>query len=169
MINIRYGRSFSDDTYEYLIDFSKPMTVRQFIDECLAKKGEWGSISINDCLRGPKCDYSHGVILGEPFSEEILNKEVEAAHGNGGWSCSDFVLLVKEPEVKYAEKKVKPEEVEAEPIGDFLERYNKRIVQEMEDELRAMVKKIIREETPKSKEFMELVKEAMKEGENEDA
>ena len=93
MIEIRYGQSHSDDTCDYIVTISNPMTLGEFIDEWIQDKGEWGYFFVlngKSFLEAEKCEYRYGAIIGEPFPNDILEKEIKSVRGNGGWSRSDF-------------------------------------------------------------------------------
>ena len=99
-IYITYGRTSSDETSEYIINYPKGMTVREFINEQLADEREWGFFGIYcaDQLwfeRGnPYCEYRHGKIITEPFSDDILDSVIKDVSGSGGWSRSDFKFII---------------------------------------------------------------------------
>lgn len=95
MIKITYGREYCDCTCEYTITISKPMTVREFIEEWMADGNEWGYFGIYDgetIFGNPNCEYSHGKIKGDPLPEEWLDRQINRVIGSGGWSRSDFVF-----------------------------------------------------------------------------
>ena len=90
----------SDCTGPYEVTISKPMTVREFIDELLTSyPDEWGYIGIykeGEWFGYPHCEYKWGKLLYS-LPEEYLDKQIEKVSGHGGWSNSDFILhLVKE-------------------------------------------------------------------------
>ena len=98
MIEIKYGQSHSDATYDYIITISQPMTLREFIDEWIQDNGEWGYFYLWDGrsrLDYDKCEYRYGEIISEPFSDDILNKEIKSVSGSGGWSRSDFCFVLQ--------------------------------------------------------------------------
>ena len=102
MINITYGKPYSDDTWEYIITTDNK-TVGDFICEVLKDKDEWGYFGIYDsktisALGNPKCEYSDGRIIGKPLPQEYLNKEIKSVSGSGGWSRSDFLFMVERDE-----------------------------------------------------------------------
>ena len=93
MIKIRYGQSHSDATYDYFVTINHPMTLEEFIDEWIQDKREWGYFFVlngKSFLEAEKCEYRYGEIIGEPFPNDILEKEIKSVRGNGGWSRSDF-------------------------------------------------------------------------------
>jgi len=89
----------SDCTGPYNVIFTKDMTVRQFIDEILTERdSEWGYIGIDSpgTIFGKPCiEYSHGAIK-ESLPDEYLDKVIIDVKGSGGWSRSDFLLVLKE-------------------------------------------------------------------------
>ena len=89
----------SDCTGPYNVIFAKGMTVRQFIDEMLTEHdSEWGYIGIyrpKSILFGKPCiEYSHGA-LKETMPDEYLDKVIINVNGSGGWSRSDFQLVLE--------------------------------------------------------------------------
>jgi len=102
MINIKYGKPYSDDTWEYIITTDNK-TVGDFIREVLKDTHEWGYFYIYDSkkssvFRNPRCEYSHGKIIGEPLPQEYLSKEIKSVSGSGGWSCSDYFFVIESDE-----------------------------------------------------------------------
>lgn len=87
----------SDCTGEYVVDFTKGMTVGQFIQEILTDhKSEWGSISIfepNNIFGNPRMSYLHGK-AESMLPKEYLDKEILKVDGHGGWTLSDFRLYI---------------------------------------------------------------------------
>lgn len=96
MITINYGRGCSDDTYEYIVKISKPMTVGKFIEEWLTEQpNEWGYFGIHDgksIFGNPKCEYSQGKLITVPLPKKYLNAEIDSVIGGGGWTRSDFIF-----------------------------------------------------------------------------
>ena len=100
MIRIKAtGGMGGDDTYPYDAIMDRPYTVREFVDEVLFKKGNWGCIRVSDnprdALGEVLCWYSHGKLEEEYASlKECEDKQVKSANGSGGWSRYDFTLMV---------------------------------------------------------------------------
>ena len=99
MINIKYGKAYSDDTWEYIVT-TDCKRVGDFINEWLDNyPREWGKIRILlpgvDYFDCPACDYQYGVIILNPFMKEDLDRSIVSVSGSGGWSCSDFNIGVK--------------------------------------------------------------------------
>jgi hypothetical protein len=90
----------SDCTGPYDVIFTEGMTVRQFIDEMLTEhKSEWGYIGIDKpgSIFGKPCiEYSHGELKGQSMPEEYMDKVITKVKGSGGWSRSDFQLVLEE-------------------------------------------------------------------------
>lgn len=88
----------SDCTGPYSVSISKPMTVREFINELLSTyPGEWGYIGIykyGTIFGDPYCEYWHGKLLYS-LPDEYLDRKIEQVDGSGGWSRSDFLLKVE--------------------------------------------------------------------------
>lgn len=102
MIDIMYGKPYSDDTWDYIITTDNK-TVGDFIREKLKDKREWGYFGIynskkNSAFGSPRCEYSDGKIIGEPLPQGYLEKEIKSVSGNGGWSRSDFLFVVERSE-----------------------------------------------------------------------
>lgn len=99
MINIQYIRSYSDETNEYLVELSRSMTVREFIDEWLeTRPDEWGYFGIYDCksiFGNPVCEYRYGKIITPILPTNFLESEIKCVHGSGGWTRSDFQFEVE--------------------------------------------------------------------------
>ena len=89
----------SDCTGPYFVSISKPMTVREFINELLSTyPKEWGYIGIykpKTFYGDPCCEYSHGKLLYS-LPDKCLDQKIEQVEGSGGWSRSDFLLKVEE-------------------------------------------------------------------------
>lgn len=107
MIEIEYGKGYSDQTFEYKITIRKPMTVGEFIKEWMTERpDEWGYFGIYDDGRtifgNPKCEYSDGKIITDPIPDEYINAEIAEVNGSGGWTRSDFIFkpTKEEPDVK---------------------------------------------------------------------
>lgn len=96
MIRFRQISCGSDCTGPYDVEISKPMTVRQFINELLTDyPREWGYVGIysEGAIFGePRCEYSHGALSTPPLPESYLDKQIDSVDGSGGWSRSDFIL-----------------------------------------------------------------------------
>lgn len=98
MINIMYGKPYSDDTWDYIIKTDNK-TVGDFIREVLKDEREWGYFGIYNSKKSsvfgdPRCEYGDGKIIGEPLPQEYLNKEIKSVSGSGGWSRSDYLFVV---------------------------------------------------------------------------
>lgn len=96
MIRFRQTSCGSDCTGPYDVEISKPMTVRQFINELLTNyKSEWGYVGIyskGTIFGEPRCEYRHGELVTSPLPESYLDKQIDFVDGGGGWSRSDFTL-----------------------------------------------------------------------------
>lgn len=103
MINIEYGKGYSDDTYEYFVT-TDCKTVGDFINEVLMeRKSEWGYFGIYDsnvfsAFGNPKCEYRYGEIITEPLPKKFMDKEIKEVFGSGGWSRSDYLFVVDRSE-----------------------------------------------------------------------
>lgn len=100
-IRINCGPTGGDACSPYYITFPEGMTAREFIMEQLSDEREWGHFTIKpeedegwDWL---ECEYRYGKVIHEhpsPLPEVILDRPLKKASGSGGWSRSDFVLVV---------------------------------------------------------------------------
>ena len=104
-----YGPQGSDCTGPIYVHFDDGLTVREFIDYQL-KNNEWGYIGIKSTVDqffgSPKFEYKKNQILGEMFSDDILDSEVKEIKGSGGWSRSDFIIELKEKCKKASENTI---------------------------------------------------------------
>lgn len=100
MISIKAtGSMGGDSTYPYEAIMDRPYTVREFVDEILAKKENWGCIRVSDNPRDlfgeALCWYRYGKLEEEYVTlRECESMQVKSAHGSGGWSRYDFTLMV---------------------------------------------------------------------------
>lgn len=92
MIRIRYGKSYGDETNEYIISYPEGMTVREFIDEWISDEREWGFFKLFN--RSGYCEYRYGKIITDPLPDEILDSPIKRVSGSGGWSRSDFNFVI---------------------------------------------------------------------------
>ena len=99
MITFKQITFGSDCTGLYDVAISKPMTVKEFVDELLTDYPfEWGYIGIyeqREVFGNPKCEYRYGKLLSS-LPAEYLDKEIKEVNGHGGWSRSDFTLKLQE-------------------------------------------------------------------------
>lgn len=94
LFRIDYGPQGGDATGPYYITLLKECTVREFINEWLKNKGEWGYFGIHD-KAGHLCrDYKYGEIVGDPLPDYILDSTIKRVNGSGGWSRSDFIFWI---------------------------------------------------------------------------
>ena len=80
--------------WEYLIKFSKPMRLRDFIEELLKERSdEWGYFGIRDnhntALGNPQWEYRYGSLITPP-KDELSNRTIKSVTGSGAWSRSDY-------------------------------------------------------------------------------
>ena len=98
MVTYRQISCGSDCTGPYEVKISKPMKVREFIDEILSTyPHEWGYIGIykeRTFFGEPCCEYKWGELLYK-LPKEYLDKEIESVDGSGGWSRSDYLLHIR--------------------------------------------------------------------------
>ena len=99
MIRIKaMGSMGGDATYPYKAIMDRPYTVREFVDEVIAKKDNWGRIDVSDSPDNRRkevlCWYQYGKLGERGMREGYDDKLVKSAHGSGGWSRYDFTLMV---------------------------------------------------------------------------
>lgn len=97
-IHISYGRTYGDETTEYIVTFTDGMTVQDFITEWLTTKPEeWGYFQVRvpdtTWINYPTMEYEHGDILTNNITE-YLDKKLIKVSGSGGWTRSDFIFTV---------------------------------------------------------------------------
>ena len=99
-----YGKTYGDETTEYIIDVSPTATVRSVLVDIVNQKNEWGYIGIKDdkepFFGSHRFEYGNG--KSEKVSEDeekfwngIMNLKVVAMEGSGGWTRSDYQLVLE--------------------------------------------------------------------------
>ena len=99
LFNISYGPQRSDCTGPYYITLLRECTVREFINEWLKNKSEWGYFGIkpktgSTIFGDPCCEYRYGEIITAPLPEDILDSKIKSVSGSGGWTNSDFLFVI---------------------------------------------------------------------------
>lgn len=88
----------SDETYPYKAIMDRPYTVKEFVDEVVADKDNWGAIDVIDSSDNqrnvPLCEYHHGEIDKPGMKVGYEDRLVKSARGSGGWSMYDFTLVI---------------------------------------------------------------------------
>lgn len=87
----------SDSTASYSVMLDKEYIVGEFIDAVLSNDKEWGTIGIHKrgtVFGDPKCEYKYGALLNT-LPDDILNKKVVSATGDGGWYMMNYILKVR--------------------------------------------------------------------------
>ena len=84
----------SDETAPYDV-FDFKTNVKEFVDEVLSRKGDWGKIDFIGY--GRPIEYKFGKIIGE-IPEYVLKREIEKVDAVGGWSYMSYRVFLK---VKY--------------------------------------------------------------------
>lgn len=82
-----------DCTAPYDIDFYEKCTLKEFIDEVLSCKDEWGYIDIRHNKISFRVEYRYGE-LKTPISNEIFGRTVIFAEASGGWTRMDYKLYL---------------------------------------------------------------------------
>lgn len=99
---IHSGGPYGDCTSRYDVEFDKPTTVREFINEVLNNNPisdhEWGTIDIA-CKGGiygrPTCGYRHNKLTTEPLPEEYMDKVITYCTAHGGWSLMNYTIYLE--------------------------------------------------------------------------
>lgn len=107
----RVGQERRDCTATYDVILDREYTVGEFIFTVLSSIDEWGCIMIGDdpsetpietYLSGKKrYEYRHGKILSD-VPEDLLNKKVDCAKADGGWTRMDYFIFLQREEKKDA-------------------------------------------------------------------
>ena len=82
-----------DCTAPYDIDFFESCIMKEFIDEILSDKEEWGYITINHDKTSFSIEYRNGE-LKTPIANEILGRKIIFAEASGGWTRMDYKLYL---------------------------------------------------------------------------
>lgn len=86
-----------DCTASYSITDYKATTVGEFINEVLTEcPNEWGYIEDNNHHR--IAEYKYGKVVTNNATAELRNKQIIKIIGNGGWSCMDYLITLREEE-----------------------------------------------------------------------
>lgn len=91
------SRTFGDETAIYSVELSKEYTVKEFVDEVVSNKSNWGRIGIASegaIFGNPMCEYKWGKLLTE-LPSEIMTDKVISAEAHGGWTMMDFKLTIQ--------------------------------------------------------------------------
>lgn len=102
---VKYGEIIGDATCEYFIEVSPTATVNEVLVDIVNNKDEWGYIGIKDDkepLFGSHCfEYGFGKSKSvdtneEQFWHSIMKRKVISMKGSGGYSRSDYQLVLEE-------------------------------------------------------------------------
>lgn len=100
---IEYGKTRSDETCEYKIQVAENVTVKDVITNIISNKNEWGRIGIKDdnhpFFGKYPISYKNGKFVdidekAQEYWNIIKDCKVVAMKGDGGWSCSDYQLIL---------------------------------------------------------------------------
>ena len=91
------------DTYKYTLNFQKPYTVQNLIDDITTNyKNEFGHIGVKDGVffahtpfGNPNCEYKDGAIIAPTLPQHVLNAEIESATCTGGWGLFNYLITLK--------------------------------------------------------------------------
>lgn len=92
------SRIFGDCTQNFKVtDF--PETVKELVDQILARTNEWGSIRIDmgeeiGFFDLEEYEYRYGN-LNDPISDEQLAAKVKSVTANGGWTCMSYLIITE--------------------------------------------------------------------------
>ena len=120
-ITITYGEEVGDCTRPYHVTLNRSdITVKEFIDYVLSeRKSEWGYIRIyNWGNKAPwdadyKFEYKHGEAkVDEVVPSRILASCIKQLVGSGGWSRSDWDIIIEGKEQMNKEDAIKKLEIE---------------------------------------------------------
>ena len=89
-------RTFRDGRAGYEVTIDRKYTVKEFINEVISNKNEWGYIGIKrgrafTILGDPSCEYKLGELLSN-LPEDYLDKEISFVYASGGWSRMDYLI-----------------------------------------------------------------------------
>lgn len=90
------GPERGDCTAPCEVILDKEYLVREFIEEVLKRKEEWGYIGIKSdksFFGDPNCEYRHGKLLGT--LPGYMSRKVKSVTADGGWSRMDYILEVE--------------------------------------------------------------------------
>lgn len=93
------GGPYGDETSRYDLEFIKPYTVQELIDEVLKDVREWGYIGIyteGTTFGEPVCEYSHGKLITPNLPDEYLNKKIVKCKASGGWTRMDYLIYLED-------------------------------------------------------------------------
>jgi len=93
---IQNTKTFGDETAGYSVELTKDYTVKEFVDEVVSDKKEWGYIGIESkgsFFGDPNCEYKWGKLLTE-LPSEILPNKIKSVKASGGWSRMDYLLVL---------------------------------------------------------------------------
>lgn len=82
-----------DCTAPYDIDFFESYTVKEFVDDILSNKEEWGWITIHFDKTERTFEYRDGGLKTE-LPKELLSRTIVFAGASGGWSRMDYHLYL---------------------------------------------------------------------------
>ena len=98
---IETGGPYGDCTSDFVVKFDRPYTIGEFIKEIYEEdtNGAWGRVRV---LNGREwwdgidiCSYRSGK-WETPCPPEYLDRVIESASCNGGWSLLNFYVTLKE-------------------------------------------------------------------------
>lgn len=82
-----------DCTAPYDIDFFESYKVKEFVDDILSNKEEWGWITIRFDKTERTFEYRDGRLKTE-LPKELLSRTIVFAGASGGWSRMDYHLYL---------------------------------------------------------------------------
>lgn len=94
------GPERGDCTAPYEVNLDKEYLVREFIEEVLKNKREWGYIGIKTdniwkYFGDPKCEYRYGKLLNT-LPDDYMSRKIKSVTTDGGWSRMDYILELED-------------------------------------------------------------------------
>ena len=88
----------SDCTSTYIIEFEKPMTLKQFVNIVFEERpNEWGYFNVHNQLSDDYLDYPYERgKLSRKIPVKFLDRKIENVWANGGWSSMDYYIRLEE-------------------------------------------------------------------------
>lgn len=102
---VGHGKTRSDETSEYIIEVSPKATVNEVLVDIVNQKSEWGRIGIKSEKEPFFGEHHFEYRFGrseipskedQAFWNSIMQKKVVAIKGRGGWSNSDYQLVLED-------------------------------------------------------------------------
>lgn len=92
------GPERGDCTAPCKVTLDKEYLVREFIEEVLKRKWEWGYIGVKSdksFFGDPHCEYRYGKLL-DTLPDDYMPRKVKSVTADGGWSRMDYILELED-------------------------------------------------------------------------